>query len=222
MRRSTVLRALGALIVRGIGGYSAFWWIAAGRIETAAAAWRDTARQQGIVASWGSTRVAGYPLSFRLELADATVKDAAASPPVDLQAPLLTATIPPWDFHSARFAAPQGLTAAFGPGAWAKLSAESGSGAAALDDAKTTIWLSLYKANVGGIVSVTARAVHLWAIVPTTMPTAHQEDGVAVALDMHEVTPPVSPPGFTGAIDDFGLGLTMRGAFPSGPLRPAA
>jgi hypothetical protein len=222
MRRSTVFRVLGVVLVLGIGVYSAFWWIAASKIETAAATWRETARQQGIEASWQGMRVAGYPLSFRLELTDAVVKDSATAPPADLQAPLLTASIHPWDFHTARFAAPQGLTLALGPEAGAKLSAESGSGAATLDDDKTTIWLSLYKATASGIGSVTARTVHLWGIVPATMPTAHQEAGIAVAFDVHELMPPVLPPGFTGAIDDLGFGLTMRGVFPSGPLRQAA
>lgn len=222
MRRSTVFRLLGVLLVLGIGLYSAFWWIAAGRIESEAATWRETARQQGIEASWQGMRVTGYPLSFRLELTDAAVKDSTTAPPADLQAPLLTASIHPWDLHTAWFAAPQGLTLALGPGAAAKLSAERGGGAVALSDDKTTIWLSLYKATVGGIVSVTARTVHLWAIVPAVMPTAHQEAGIAAALDVHELMPPVLPPGFTGAIDNLGLGMTMRGVFPSGPLREAA
>ena len=222
MRRSTVFRVLGVLLVLGIGVYTAFWWIAAGRIEAEAATWRETARQQGIEASWQGMRVTGYPLSFRLELTDAAVKDTTTTPPAELQAPLLTASIHPWDFHTAWFVAPQGLSIALGPDAWAKLSAESGNGAVALSDDKTTIWLSLYKPALSGMVSVTARAVHLWSIVPAVMPTAHQEAGIAVALDAHELVPPVLPPGFTGAVDDLGFGLTMRGVFPSGPLRQAA
>ena len=222
MRRSTVFRVLGVLLALGIGVYTAFWWIVAGRIEAEAATWRETARQQGIEASWQGMRVTGYPLSFRLELTDAAVKDTTTTPPAELQAPLLTASIHPWDFHTAWFVAPQGLSIALGPDAWAKLSAESGNGAVALSDDKTTIWLSLYKPALSGMVSVTARAVHLWSIVPAVMPTAHQEAGIAVALDVHELVPPVLPPGFTGAVDDLGFGLTMRGVFPSGPLRQAA
>jgi hypothetical protein len=222
MRRSTVFRVSGAVLVLGIGLYSAFWWIAAGRIETAATTWRETARQQGIDASWQGLRVAGYPLAFRLELTDAAVKDSSTTPPVDFHAPLLTTSIHPWDFHTAWFAAPQGLTGSLGPEPWAKLEAASGSGAVALNDGKTTVWVSLHQMKAGGGLGVTARAVHLWGIVPATLPTAHQEEGLAVALNARELTPPVLPPGFTGAIDDLGLGLTMRGVFPAGPLRQAA
>jgi hypothetical protein len=100
MRRSTVFRVLGVLLVLGIGVYTAFWWIAAGRIETEAVNWRETARQQGIEASWQGMRVTGYPLSFRLELTNAAVKDSTTTPPAELQAPLLTASIHPWDFHT--------------------------------------------------------------------------------------------------------------------------
>jgi hypothetical protein len=222
MRRSTVLRVLGVLLVLGVGAYSAFWWIAAGRIEAEATAWRETVRQEGIDVSWRSIRVSGFPLSFRLELTDAAVKDSGARAPLDFRAPLLTARIRPWDFRAAWFAAPQGLTGSLGLEPWAKLDAETGSGAVALTDDKMTAWISLYRIKTGGGLGVTARALHLWGILPAKMPTTHQETGIAVALEAQGLKPPVLPPGFTGAIDDLGVGLTMRGALPPGPLRQAA
>src|SRR5580692_4762178 len=100
MRRSTVFRLLAAVLVIGIGAYSAFWWIAAGKIEEAATAWRDTAHQQKIDASWQGMRVAGYPFSFRLELADVSLIDGASNPPAELQAPILEASIRPWNLHA--------------------------------------------------------------------------------------------------------------------------
>ena len=43
MRRPTVFGLVGAVLVIGIGAYTAYWWIAAGKIENAATAWREAA-----------------------------------------------------------------------------------------------------------------------------------------------------------------------------------
>src|SRR5512135_3524554 len=100
MRRSTVLGLLALLIV--VGAYSASWWIAAGKIEDGATAWRDTARSQNIDASWQTMRVVGYPFAFRLELGGTTLKTIASVPAAELQAPLLKASIRPWNFHAVQ------------------------------------------------------------------------------------------------------------------------
>jgi hypothetical protein len=225
MRRSTVFRLAGAVLIIGIGAYSAFWWVAAGKIEDAATAWRESAHQQKIDASWQSMRVAGYPLSFRLELTDVALKNAATNPPAEVHAPTLTASIRPWNFHDVWLSAPDGLNAAFGPDAapLARLSAEHGSGALTVaDDGGTTIWLSLYQAKASAEVALAARNVHAWIMLPSGTPATHQDPGLAFAVDAHDLSLPAAPPGFSPTIDDLGFGLTMMGAFPAGPLRQAA
>ena len=225
MRRSTVFRLLAAVLVIGIGAYSAFWWIAAGKIEDAATAWRDTAHQQKIDASWQGMRVAGYPFSFRLELADVSLIDGASNPPAELQAPILEASIRPWNLHAAWLAVPDGFSATLGPKAapLARLGAEHGSGAVARDgDGGTTVWLSLYQAKGSAGMELGARALHAWVIVPPDAPVAHQDSGLAIAMDARDLRLPAAPPGFNPTIDDLGFGVTLMGAFPSGPVRQAA
>jgi len=225
MRRSTVFRVVGAVLAIAAGGYSAFWWIAAGKIEDAATAWRESAPTQKIDASWQRMRVSGYPLSFKLELDDVMVKDSATTPPTQLRAPMLMATVRPWDLHAARFAAPDGLEVAVGPEATpvARISAEHGGGAVLRgDDGALTVWLSLYQTKATAGLTLTARSVHSWLILPTAGPATQQESGLALAIEAREVTPPLMPPGFNGPIDDIGFGLTLMGVFPPGPLRQAA
>src|SRR5580692_11797264 len=100
MRRSTVLTLLGIVLVVAIGVYTAFWWIAAGKIEDAATAWRDSVRAQKIEASWETMRVTGYPFSFRLELTGAALTDTASLPAAKAHAPALDVSIRPWNFHA--------------------------------------------------------------------------------------------------------------------------
>jgi len=102
-----VFRLLGVVLVIGIGVYSVLWWIAAGKIEEAAASWRETAHAQKIDVSWQKMRVAGYPFSFRLELTGVALKSGATNPPAALQAPSAAASIRPWNFHRAWFDAPE-------------------------------------------------------------------------------------------------------------------
>jgi hypothetical protein len=225
MRRSTVFRLLGAVLVIGIGAYSVFWWVAADKIEDAVTAWQATAREQKIDASWQKMRVAGYPLSFRLELTDVALKNGTINPPTTIQMPMLTATVHPWNFHAAWLAAPEGLGVTLGPDAMplVRLSAEHGSGAVArANDGATTIWLSLYQAKTDAVATLAARSVHAWVILPPSVPATHQEAGMAFAMVAHDLALPATPPGFSGAIDDLGFGVTLMGAFPSGPLRQAA
>jgi hypothetical protein len=226
MRRSTIFRLLGAVLVIGIVAYSAFWWIAAGKIKEGAAAWQEAAKAQKIDASWQAMRVTGYPLSFRLELTDAGLKDSATNPVTELQAPTLTASLRPWNFHHFWLAAPDGLNVTAGPATTplVRLSADHAGGAVALaGDGTATIWLSLYqtKETTAGM-PLGAQTVHAWAVIPPGAPAAHQDAGVAVVLDVHNLSLPITPPGFGPTVDDLGFGLTLTGAFPPGPLRQAA
>src|SRR5579863_10229907 len=94
MRRATILALIGILVV-AFGAYTAFWWIAAGKIKLAAGDWAQIAHEKQIDLSWQGIRVAGYPFSFRLELTDAVATDKAVNPPVELRAPQISASIRP-------------------------------------------------------------------------------------------------------------------------------
>jgi len=225
MRRTTIFRLLGAVLVIGIGAYSVFWWIAAGNIEAAATAWRTTARTENIDVTWQGMRVTGYPLSFQLDLTDATLKSMATTPPVTLKTPALSASVRPWNFHNLRFTAPDGISLVLGPDAMplARLSADHGTGAATIaKDGSAKIWLSLYQAKATAGVALGARLVHAWTIIPPNASPVHIATDFALAIDVHDLSLPVAPPGFSPTVDDLGFGLTLTGAFPTGPLRQAA
>ena len=110
MRRTTLVVLIGILVV-GFGAYSAFWWIAAGKIKLAVGDWAQAAHDKHVDASWQDIRVTGYPFSFHLEFGDAVVSDKAAPTSVELRAPLLSASVWPWNLHTFWLAAPSGITA---------------------------------------------------------------------------------------------------------------
>jgi hypothetical protein len=215
----------GAVLVIGIGAYTVFWWIAAGKIEAAAAAWRASVHQQKIDVSWKGARVTGYPLSFSLELSGVEVQDEASVPVVALRAPRLSARIRPWNFHAVSLSAPDGLGAVVGPSGvpLARLDAERASGAiAAAEDGGLAVWLSLYQARAETGIALGARAVHVWATLPARPPASHQDDSLSLAASLQGLTLPAVPQGFSPTVDDVDFGASVMGAFSAGPLAQAA
>ena len=225
MRRSTVFRLAGAILVIGIGAYSVYWWVAAGKIKEAAAAWQQSQRAQKVDATWRALRVAGYPLAFRLEASNFSLKDNASNPPVELAAPTLSASLKPWNFHNFWFSAPDGVSVALGGSAapLAKLDAEHGSGAVALaNDGGANLWLTLYHPKTTALATLGARALNAWVTLPPGAPATHLDTGLALALEVEDLGLPAAPPGFNPTVDDIGFGVTLMGDFPAGPLRQAA
>lgn len=225
MRRATVFGVIGAVLVIGVGAYSVYWWIAAGRIKAEAANWAQAAPQYNVDASWKKMRVAGYPFAFRLELRDVAVRTNGTGPAGGFHAPLLTTSVASWNFHAADFAAPRGLEAVLGPAdaPLAKLSAARANGAFAINgDGQSTVWLSLFGAKGTAGDEVSARVVHVWVIVPHGAPASHTEPGYAAAALVRDLAVPVPPPGFAKAIDEIGFGITEMGAWPNGSSREAA
>jgi hypothetical protein len=225
MRRSTTVRVIGAVLVIGVGAYSIFWWIAAGRIKREAEAWALTAPQYGVEASWKTMRVAGYPFAFRLELGEVAARTAASGTPGELHAPLISASIALSDLHAADFNAPGGLEVGLGPAEApiGKLSAAKASGAFAIgSDGQRTVWLSLFGVKATAGQELGARVVYAWVIAPAHPPASHTEPAVAVAMLLRDLAVPAAPPGFKNTIDEIGAGATLMGAWPPGSPRQAA
>jgi hypothetical protein len=225
MRRATLLRLFGVVLVVGIGAYSAYWWVAAGRIKLAAGDWARAAHDRQIDVSWQTIRVAGFPFALRLELGDAVLTDKATNPSATLRAPLLSASIRPWNFRTIRLGAPDGISALAGPGGppLAMLDASAGDGAVALaGDGTATVWLTLDQPKLDAGGEISARTASAWVIVPPRPPATPGDAGLAVAALLDDLALPAAPSGFGKSIDELGLGVTMTGDIGSGPLRQAA
>jgi len=224
MRRSTVLGLIGIVLVIAIGAYTAFWWVAAGKIEEAATAWRDSVRSQKIDASWQTIHIGGYPFLFRLEFTGVTLKNRAVSPPAELDAPALSASTRPWNFRDWHLVAPNGANATVGSDSapLATLTAGAANGALAIGaDGGSTIWLYLREATAVAGERVRARGVDAWVILPARAPGARGSPGLAVAALLRDLTLPSAPPTLGTAVAELGFGLSLKGSIPSGPLYQA-
>ena len=225
MHRRTRLVFVIAVLLILAGGYTGFWFIAAGKIEQGVGEWAEAARAQKIAASWRGLRVAGFPFAFRLELSDAALRDEAINPPADIRLPLLFASAHPWNFGVWHLAAPQGLSAVAGPEAKpaATVSARAAEGTvSAAPEGGATIWLSLDAPRFEAGEPVGARRADLWLILPARAPATHHDSNIALAADLHDAKLPQAPNPFRNLLDELALGVTLKGSIPSGPPRQAA
>jgi hypothetical protein len=222
MRRLGLIAAIFLGVVAA--AYSGIWWFAAGRIADGVAAWAEEAKAGGLAVSWQELRVAGYPLSFRVELGDFALRDTASPMRPEVHAASLSASARPWRYRDWVIEAPHGLDATLA-GMMKIAAATAGGAVSAGEDGGATVWLDLAEAQAEGTAAgghVAATSADFWAIVPAQAPTSHDQRNLALAFDLHGLTVPEAPPGFAPAIDELALGATVMGAIPGGDPRHAA
>ena len=222
MRRRTLFGLIVLLLL--LGAYTAFWFVAAGRIEGGIVAWADSLRPQKLDLTWSAIRVGGFPFAFDVRLSEARLRDAATTPPAALRAPVFSAGARPWNFSDWRLAAPDGLNAAVGASGepLVRLAAQTAVGAVDAAEADFTIWFRLNQLVADLPEHVSAENADLWLILPARPPQSHTERALAVAADLHGLTVPLTPAPFQGAADELAFGATVLGAFPAAPPRQAA
>jgi hypothetical protein len=214
------LAACAALLVL-LGAYGAYWLIAARGIENGIAAWPQSMRERGVDVSWRGMRVAGFPIQFRVDLQNAALRDRSIVPAPELRIPALSATAAPWDLYDWQLGAPAGLSADLaGAGGRPplRLAAPTAWGAVAFGTNGGRLWLRLQKAsaNIGAEVRVDAGDV--WVTLPARPPSQHTEPNFGIAVNLHAVQLPLVAQTLGGNVEELALGLTVKGALPSGNL----
>jgi hypothetical protein len=223
MRRSTRLGLAAAVVLLvSCGAYTAYWRIVAGRIEDGASAWQQSMRARKVDASWQKLRVAGFPLHFRVEIADAKLSDQALTPAPEVRVPALNANARPWDFADWHLAASRGLAAdlaAAGARPPVKIAAQTAQGTASLGpNGATSLWLDFQGVGVEAGGRVPIKAADAWITLPAAPPRTHAEPSLGLALDLRQVHLSAPPPTLSDTVDDLAFGVTVKGAVPDGPL----
>jgi hypothetical protein len=226
MRRATRLglAVLIPLLVL-LGAYTAYWLTVAGRIKDGFAAWAQTERGEKIDVTWQNIGVTGFPFGWRVALGSAVLRDGRVTPPPELRIPALLASARPWDFGTWRLAAPEGLSAALagaGERPALKLSAQTAAGVlTAGKETGTTVWLSLQDISAQAGEAVPISSGNAWVILPAKPPRTHTDPNLGVALDLRQMRLSEANPVLGETIDELAFGVTVKGAFPSGPLAHA-
>jgi hypothetical protein len=223
MPRSTRLGLviLAALLIIG-GGYTAFWFLVARRIEAGIVDWAVSQRADKIDFSWKNMRVSGYPVAFRVDLGSAALHDAAITPSLEFQIPVLSGTARPWDFADWRLAAPEGFTADFAAAAGrtpAKLIAHAADGLISIEpDSGWTLWLSLRETSVEAGAPVLVSSAEAMLTVPPSPARGHVDPVMALAVEASQIKLPAAIAPLGDTIDELDFAATEKGAISSGKL----
>jgi hypothetical protein len=226
MPRSTRfgLVILAALLVVG-GGYTAYWFLVARRIEAGIVDWALSQRALKVDFSWQKLRVSGFPVAFRVDLGSAALRDDAITPSPELHIPVLSATARPWDFADWRLAAPEGFTGDFtaaGGSTPAKLIAQTADGVASIaSEGSWTLWLTLSDTTVEAGAPVLVGSVRATLTVPPRPSPGHADPLTGLAVEASQIKLPAAIAPLGDTIDELDFAATEQGAIPSGKLADA-
>ncbi|MBV9014733.1 MAG: DUF2125 domain-containing protein [Alphaproteobacteria bacterium] len=227
MRRRTRLGVIIAvlLLIVAAGGYTAFWFIVAGKLKQGFAQWAQSEKAQQLDVSWRGLQIGGFPFAFAIELSGAVLRGEGIDPPTEIRMPRLTGSAHPWNFRVWHLSAPQGLTVVAGPEAKpvATLTGRAATGAvSAMADGGSRVWLSVDALSVDSGEKIGMRNADFWVVLPPHAPATHTDSNLALAADLHQLKLPRAPSPFHDLLDELALGLTIKGAIPPGPPRQAA
>lgn len=104
-RRTTFIAATISLAVLA-AAYSAYWWIAAGRIADGFDRWAEERRQEGWSVSHGSVETGGFPLWIALDVANPRIEAPLPEGRWSWRGQAVQARMRPWNFHRIAFKAP--------------------------------------------------------------------------------------------------------------------
>ena len=97
MRRSRLFLPLFLLAVAAIAGlYTAYWFVAAGRIRAAVMDWAEARRVAGYTVGWDRVGVAGFPFAFRVNIEAPVLGDNHAQPGWEARGAQLVGEAKPW------------------------------------------------------------------------------------------------------------------------------
>lgn len=227
MRRRTRLGLIIAalLLIVAAGGYTAFWFIVAGKLKQGFAQWAQSEKAQQLDVSWQGLQIGGFPFAFAIKLSDTVLRGQGVNPPTEIRLPRLTGSARPWNFRVWHLSAPQGLTTVAGPEGKpvATLTGRAATGAVSvMADGGSRVWLSVDALSVESGEKIAARNADFWLILPPHAPATHTDSNLALAADLHELKLPRAPSPFRDLLDELAFGVTIKGAIPPGPPRQAA
>lgn len=232
MRRSRLLLPLLLLAVAAVAGlYTAYWFVAAGRIRAAVMDWAEARRVAGYTVGWDGIGVGGFPFVFRVSIDAPVLGDNRAQPGWEARGARLVGEAKPWAPQVWRLDAPRGGRVAVQPGPArpaivAEAASLSGTVAPArpADPVPGALAVSLDGDSVTITADATVRAdrMHAGVLLPAHDAASHSDVWAAGALRFEKLALPAPVRPLGAVIDSVDARLAVKGTVPGGrPLRDA-
>ncbi len=223
MRRSALNRAafgLAAAVAVLFAAYFAYWHIMAQKLRDELEPWAEAQRAQGMIAAWDQVQISGFPTAFFFRFTKA--RFSAARPlPASIAAPTLSVWAEPWNLRHWQFAAADG--ARLDLNNIAAFDADHLEGSATVDTADALLLDATAAAIKGGGLAqntlIASASAHIE--IPARVPAGHQDTALTAALQLGDMTLPMSVPSFGDKVSELSFTAQLKGALPPGAL-PAA
>jgi hypothetical protein len=226
MRRA---RLIGLVVTGGLilvlAGYTAFWFIAAARLEDGIGRLAAALRPHKIDLSWQRLRVGGFPLTLRLDLAHAELRDRVPVAASVTRLPRLSASAAPWNFSAWHLVAPDGVQISAGDGRapLAALAARAATGGLLILPAGgLNGWVEFDEPQADARATLAAQKAELRLSLPARPPKRDDDPALGFAIDAQTVTLPSLPAPLRNPLDELAFAVTLRGPVPTTPPRQAA
>jgi hypothetical protein len=214
MKFSRILAVVIVLPIVAAGAYAGYWFITANRLQAGLEKWVTDRRAQGYEVGWGKESVAGFPLAFRIELADASL---ARGNEYRIAVPDVAGEAAPWDLAHWHIVAPRGGGGTV-RGFDAAIAAQSLSGDVRLGTDASEIDVSILRLAGAG---ATAGELTARVTLPRQAPRGHRDLGLAASVGIYHLTLPKPVKALGDTIESFTADLNVMGGLPPGDWRQA-
>jgi len=217
MMKSPLFRGVAAIVVLlvvAVVAYAAYWLLTAGRLQAGLEKWAAARRAQGYELAWQREAVEGFPLAFRVVLADASI---ARGNSYRIAVPEIYGVASPWDLSRWRIAAPGGGSGTV-QGVDATITAQSLTGAVVLGADASDLAVSILRLAGAG---ATAGELTARVTLPRIAPRGHRDLGLAVSAQLFHLTLPRPVTALGDTIENFAVDFRVMGGLPPGDWRQA-
>lgn len=210
-RLTLILGALAALLLLAVLGYTAYWFVTAGRLESGLAAWATAERAKGYDIAWSGARVTGFPTAFRIALSEGSL--ARGHPAAyRVTVPQLAGTAKAWDLNQWRLTMPQGAAITIA-GIEGTIAAKAVTGTVRLAEDAAHITLAARDVGDQGALAGETDAD---ITVPTRPAQTDRDLGFAARVAIYHLVLPEAVRPLGNTIESLSLDIDFDGPLPPG------
>ncbi len=214
MKPSRIVVLVLVLLLFAAGAYAGYWFIAANRLQAGLEKWATARRAEGYTLQWGKEAVDGFPLRFRITLADASI---ARGNSYRVAVPEIAGEVSPWDAAHWHVTATRGATGT-AQGVAATMTAKSLTGDVALADDATDIEFSILQLAAAG---ATAGQLTAHATLPRQAPQNDRDLALGATVRLYHLVLPKPVVALGDTVETVAVDLKVMGGLPPGDWRQA-
>jgi hypothetical protein len=214
MKSARILVLLVSVLVIAAAATTGYWFWTANRVRDGLEKWAAKRRSQGYALNWSRETIAGFPLSFRIALADMSI---ARGNFYHVVVPEIIGVAPAWNLMHWQVAAPRGGSGT-AQGFDAPIAAQSALGEVMLGDTVSDVSISVVRVTGGG---ATAGELIAHVTVPRQVPLSHRDLGLEATCQLYHLVLPKPVTALGDTIESFAFDLAIMGRVPPDDWRRA-